>query len=112
MSSIQAGDLAPDFIAQAGAVVIGVSGDSLENHLAFAGRQRLPFHLLSDQDGSLRRAFGVPKTLGLFPGRVTYVIDKQGVVRHVFNSQLAADRHVAEALDMVQRLAVESPGPA
>jgi thioredoxin-dependent peroxiredoxin len=92
---------------QAGAVVIGVSGDSPATHLAFAGRQRLPFHLLSDQEGSLRRAFGVPKTLGLFPGRVTYVIDKEGVVRHVFNAQLAADRHVEEALETVRKLAEE-----
>ncbi len=97
---------------QAGAAVIGVSGDSPENHVAFASSRRLPFLLLSDQDGSLRKAFGVPKTLGLFPGRVTYVIDKQGVVRHVFSSQFAADRHVAEALAMVQKLALESPGPA
>ena len=68
-------------------------------------RQRLPFHLLSDSDGALRKAFGVPRTLGLFPGRVTYVIDKQGVVRHVFSSRLQPTRHVAEALAIVRGLA-------
>src|SRR5512143_2831981 len=57
-----------------GAVVIGVSGDSLERHRAFAGQQRLPFLLVSDQDGSLRQAYQVPKSLGVLPGRVTYVI--------------------------------------
>jgi len=55
-------DAYEDF-AQAGAVVIGVSGDSLDRHRDFAERQRLSFLLLSDEDGALRKAFGVPKTL-------------------------------------------------
>lgn len=97
-------DAYEDFV-QAGAVVVGVSSDSAERHQAFANGHRLPFVLLSDPDGSLRRAFGVPKTLGVFPGRVTYVIDKEGIVRHVFRSQFAADRHVAEALTVVRQLA-------
>jgi len=90
---------------QAGAVVIGVSSDSDERHRAFATGHRLPFVLLSDADGSLRRAFGVPRTLGIIPGRVTYVIDKQGVVRHVFRAQFSADRHVEQALTVVRQLA-------
>jgi thioredoxin-dependent peroxiredoxin len=93
---------------QAGAVVIGVSSDSAASHRNFAARQRLPFVLLADEDGSLRKAFGVLKTLGLFPGRVTYVVDKQGMVRHIFSSQLSAERHVAEALDMVRQLAAST----
>jgi peroxiredoxin Q/BCP len=97
-------DAYEDFV-QAGAVVIGVSADSAESHRAFAGSHRLPFTLLSDVDGALRKAFGVPKTLGIMPGRVTYVIDKEGIVRHVFSSQFAADRHVAEALAVVRQLA-------
>ena len=97
-------DAYEDF-AQAGAAVVGVSSDSPESHQAFASRHRLPFLLVSDADGSLRKRFGVPKTWGIFPGRVTYVIDKEGVVRHVFCSQLAADRHVAEALAVVRSLA-------
>ena len=93
-----------DQFAEAGAVVIGVSGDSAERHSAFAARHNLPFYLVSDADGSIRKAFGVPKTLGLLPGRVTYVIDKEGVVRLVFNAQLTADRHVGEALRVVTGL--------
>jgi thioredoxin-dependent peroxiredoxin len=103
-------DAYEDFV-QAGAVVIGVSSDSPESHRTFAGRHRLPFILLADRDGSLREAYGVPSTLGILPGRVTYVIDKAGVVRHVFSSQLSADRHVAEALSMVRQLA-ESREPS
>jgi peroxiredoxin Q/BCP len=89
----------------AGAVVIGVSSDSAERHQAFASGHGLPFILLADAQGELRRAMGVPRTLGLLPGRVTYVIDREGIVRHVFNAQFAADRHVAEALAVVRRLA-------
>jgi peroxiredoxin Q/BCP len=50
----------------------------------------------------VRKLYGVPATLGLLPGRVTFVIDAEGVVRHVFNSQLAATRHVAEALEVLR----------
>ena len=96
-------DAFQDF-ADAGAVVIGVSSDSLESHRAFAERQRLPFLLLSDADGSIRRVFGVPKTFGIFPGRVTYIIDKQGIVRHIFNSQFSAAAHVRESLEIVKSL--------
>ena len=97
-------DAYEDFV-QAGAVVIGVSSDSVESHQAFASGHRLPFILLADTDGSLRETYGVPRSLGILPGRVTYVIDEEGVVRHMFSSQLSADRHVAEALSMVRQLA-------
>lgn len=97
-------DAYEDFV-KAGAVVIGVSSDSAESHQAFAAHHRLPFLLVSDADGSLRKAYGVPKTMGVLPGRTTYVIDKEGVVRLVFNSQLSAVEHVAEALKMVRELA-------
>jgi peroxiredoxin Q/BCP len=96
-------DAYEDF-AEAGAVVIGVSGDSAESHQSFTAKHRLPFLLVSDRGGTLRKAFRVPKTMGIFPGRVTYVIDKEGIVRHVFNSQFAADRHVNETLEVVRGL--------
>jgi len=87
---------------EAGAVVIGVSGDSAARHQAFASDHRLPFVLVSDKGGNARRAFGVPKSMGLLPGRVTYAIDQEGIVRHVFRSQLDAARHVQEALDAIR----------
>ena len=96
-------DAYEDFLA-AGAAVIGVSSDSERSHDAFARFHRLPFLLASDAGGKLRQAFGVPRTLGLVAGRVTYVIDIQGVVRHVFNAQLLVDRHVSEALTVVREL--------
>jgi peroxiredoxin Q/BCP len=88
------------FVA-AGAEVIGVSSDSAQAHQKFAAQNQLPFRLISDDDGALRRAFGVRKTLGLLPGRATYVIDKQGIVRLVFSAQFASDEHVRQALEAV-----------
>ncbi|MEZ4407911.1 MAG: peroxiredoxin [Polyangiales bacterium] len=88
----------------AGAEVIGVSSDSEASHKAFAEKHRLPFTLVSDAGGALRKRYGVPSTLGLLPGRVTFVIDKEGVVRHVFNSQMEATRHIGEALAVLKRL--------
>jgi peroxiredoxin Q/BCP len=87
-----------------GAEVLGISSDSEASHKAFAEKHRLPFRLLADRDGRARKAFGVPATLGLLPGRVTFVIDKQGVVRHVFNSQMNPTKHVDEALDILKTL--------
>jgi peroxiredoxin Q/BCP len=71
---------------EAGAEVVGVSSDSAESHKRFAARHALPFVLLSDEGGEVRKLYGVPSTLGLLPGRVTYVIDRDGIVRHVFSS--------------------------
>jgi peroxiredoxin Q/BCP len=96
-------DAYEDFV-EAGAAVIGISGDSAARHQAFASNHRLPFVLVSDKGGKARRAFGVPKSMGLLPGRVTYVIDREGIVQHVFSSQFAADRHVREALDAIRKL--------
>ena len=87
------------------AQVVGVSSDSVRSHRRFARRHNLPFLLLSDADGAVRRLYGVEKTLGLLPGRVTYVIDHTGTVRHVYSSQLRATRHPREALMVLSALA-------
>lgn len=88
----------------AGAEVIGVSDDSPDSHQKFAAKHRLPFILLSDSGKQLRKLYGVPSTLGLLPGRVTYVIDKAGVVRHIFNSQLNFKGHIEESLKTLREL--------
>lgn len=88
-----------------GAEVVGVSGDSEASHRAFASHHRLPFVLLSDPDRKVHALYGVTRWLGFLGGRVTFVIDRDGVVRHVFESQLRATRHVQEALATVRELA-------
>ncbi|WP_010316797.1 peroxiredoxin [Synechococcus sp. CB0205] len=87
-----------------GAEVWGVSGDNASSHQRFASRHNLPYPLLVDQNNQLRKAFGVPGVLGLLPGRVTYVIDASGVVRHVFNNLLDGPAHRREAMDCLKRL--------
>jgi peroxiredoxin Q/BCP len=82
----------------AGAVVIGVSGDSVESHTKFAAKNDLPFTLASDADGAVRSDYGTGKTLGLFPSRVTFVIDPDGRIVEVFNSQIRAKTHHEKAL--------------
>ena len=87
--------------------MIGISTDSPASHEQFAGRFRLPFILLSDSDGSVRERYGVAKTFGIFPGRATYLIDRQGVIRHIFSSQFLPVRHVSTALSVLERLGDE-----
>ena len=96
-----------------GAEVVGVSSDSVDSHIDFASRCDLPFTLLSDTEGKVRKLYGVPSTFGVLPGRVTYVIDTNGVVRHIFNSQFNATKHVEEAISVLKsiREKSETPGP-
>jgi peroxiredoxin Q/BCP len=90
---------------EAGAEVIGISSDSVASHRQFAAKHNLPFTLLSDEDKRVRKLFGVPgDMLGLLPGRVTYIIDKKGVVQHIFKSQLNASKHVSEAIRILKEL--------
>jgi len=90
--------------------VVGISSDTAESHLAFAEECDVPFPLLSDRGAVVRKAYGVKASLGLIPGRVTFVIDKGGVVRDVFSSQLNPKKHVSEALRAVESLAQDASG--
>lgn len=92
---------------EAGATVIGISADSAESHQGFATRHRLPFILLSDEDGSVQKLYSVEKSFGLLRARTTFIIDREGIVRHVFSSQLNIQKHVNDALDIVQALLAE-----
>ena len=91
--------------AEAGVEVVGVSGDSAESHRRFAERHHLSYPLISDADGSLRKRFGVAPKLGLLPGRVTFVIDQDGIIRLIFSALFASQQHVRQALQ-----ALDAPG--
>ena len=95
-------------LANLGAEVLGVSGQSVESHKSFATHYGLPFILLSDIGNKVRELYGVPSTMGLIPGRVTYIIDKQGFVRHIFSSQTQTQRHVEEAKNTLEELDQDS----
>jgi peroxiredoxin Q/BCP len=87
----------------AGAEILGVSDDSSESHARFAAKYNLPFRLLSDKGGRVRTLYGVKKTLGVIPGRVTFVIDREGIVRHVYAALSKPLQHVEEALSALAR---------
>ena len=90
---------------EADAIIIGISGQSVESHKKFADKYRLSYTLLSDEGNKVRKQFGVPTNfLGLLPGRVTYVVDKTGKVIYLFNSQIQATKHVDEALTILKGL--------
>jgi len=92
-----------EVFTNADAVIIGISGQSVESHKKFAEKYRLRFTLLSDDENKIRKRFGVPTNfLGLLPGRVTYVADKTGKVIYIFNSQTQASKHVDEALRILK----------
>jgi thioredoxin-dependent peroxiredoxin len=97
---------------EAGAEVIGISSQSTQSHVGFAEKHNLPFKLLSDEGGKVRESYGVPKSFGLLPGRTTFVIDRHGIVRHVFDSQLRIGRHVQEALAVIKRITSGVPQSA
>jgi peroxiredoxin Q/BCP len=96
-----------DAFTDLGAEVLGVSSQSVESHKSFASHHGLPFLLLSDADGKVRQLYGVPATMGIIPGRVTFIIDKKGVVRHVFSSQFQPEKHIEESLKILKELEKE-----
>ncbi|MCK9423336.1 MAG: peroxiredoxin [Bacteroidales bacterium] len=89
---------------EAGAEVIGISPDDVASHQAFAANHKLPFILLSDKDRAVGDKYGVGKSVGVIPGRKTFVIDKQGIIRLIFSSQLNFAKHVEKALKTLKAL--------
>lgn len=95
-----------------GAEVIGVSGQSVESHKSFASHYGLQFILLSDEGNNVRGLYGVPSNMSIIPGRGTYIIDKKGMVRHIFNSQTQSQKHVEEAKKTLLEIEKEENGTA
>lgn len=90
--------------AKYNAQVVGISSDGVDSHRDFAAGNHLDFPLLSDAGGKARQLWQVPSTLGLLPGRVTYVLDADGVVQNVYSAQLEAAKHAQIALEAARKL--------
>ena len=88
---------------RSGARILGISDDSTESHAKFAAKYRLPFTLLSDKGGAVRKLYGVNKKFGLIPGRATYVIDPAGKIQHVYSALSESEQHVEQALRILTR---------
>jgi len=93
-----------ELFREAGAEIIGISADDVASHQAFAANHELPFILLSDKDRSVGEKYGVSKSLGLLPGRVTFVIDKSGIIRLIFSSPINFQKHAEESLQVISEL--------
>lgn len=81
-----------------GAEVLGISSQSVGSHKSFSRRHSLPYFLLSDINSGVRRLYGVSSTLGIVPKRVTFIIDKEGIIKYIFSSQLQPAKHAKQAL--------------
>jgi len=86
-----------------GAVVIGVSVDSVESHLKFAEKHNLPFSILSDSSKEVARAYGVLGIGGFLAKRVTFIIDKKGKIAHVF-PKVDVKQHSEEILKALEEM--------
>ncbi len=84
------------------AIVIGISNDNVKSHKLFEEKYKLPFTLLADTNNIVRKLFGVPKSMGFIPGRVTYIINKKGKVVYIFNSMSKAEKHIEESLKVLK----------
>jgi thioredoxin-dependent peroxiredoxin len=93
-----------DDFKDAGAEVIGISSDDEASHRSFASRHNLPFVLLSDKDGKVAAEYGVKPAFGILKGRVTFVIDKEGIIRMNFSSHTNMQKHIDEAISMIRGL--------
>jgi len=88
---------------QLGARVIGISNDDSASHRRFKEKHRLPFTLLSDPNGNVKKAFGVKGNLfGLLSGRVTFIFNEKCELVHQFDSQINVLKHVKEALSILK----------
>jgi peroxiredoxin Q/BCP len=87
-----------------GAEVIGVSSDSVESHKRFLEEYLFPFRLLSDESGKIRKLYGATKGFGLLPGRYTFIIDKQGIIKYIFTSETNMKKHIEESLRILREI--------
>jgi len=93
-----------------GADVVGISGQDVESKQAFAQELGLDFSILADEGDEVRKSFGVPKAaFGLFPGRVTYVLDKSGECVFVYDNLTDAASHVDAAAEALAELKSAEP---
>ena len=87
-----------------GAEVWGINNGDSKSHLEFANKNKLQYPLLCDKNNILRKQFGVPKTLGFIEGRVTYIINSRGIIKHIFEDLLNGPAHIKEAIKALKKL--------
>lgn len=98
-----------DAIKAYDAVIVGVSADTESSHTSFREKHSLPFPLIADAEKELVAKYDARGGLLAFmPPRVTYVIDKEGVIRAAMRHDIFVGRHVSEVIEALASFA--SPG--
>jgi peroxiredoxin Q/BCP len=93
-----------------GADLVGISGQGAESKQKFAEELGLTFSILADEGDEVRKEFGVPRAVfGLFPGRVTYVLDKDGKCVRVYDELADAASHVEVAIEALEEIKATKP---
>jgi peroxiredoxin Q/BCP len=95
-------------IAAFDAIIIGVSGDSAESHTAFREKHGLPFPLIADPEGRLRALYDAKGWIPWMPPRVTYVIDKEGIIRAAMRHDFRVTAHVPEVIEALKKVTARS----
>lgn len=98
-----------DEIRKLGATVLGVSSDSVDSHKKFKENRNLQFTLLSDENKEIRRKYGA--TAMVLPPRITFIIDQNGIIKEVYNSQLNASNHAKVALESLKSIQTNIQSP-
>jgi peroxiredoxin Q/BCP len=91
-----------DELSSMGVEVLGVSTDSVRSHESFRDKYSLNFPLLSDKEKKIVKAYGVESGFGSAK-RVTFLIDKEGTIRHVWTKVNTAN-HAREVIDKIKEL--------
>lgn len=91
-------------IAGYDAIIVGVSRDSAESHRSFKEKHHLGYPIITDPEGRLEQLYDVKSSLHLIRPRVTYVIDKAGVIRSALRHDIAIGRHLRDTLDALKKI--------
>lgn len=95
-------DAYEDFL-DAGAEVIGISGDGDASHQNFAKQHKLPYPLLPDTDKKIRKAYDIPTSLlGMVTGRITYLVNKEGLIKYAYRDNLNPVAHIKAILNLIK----------
>ena len=87
-----------------GASVCGINNGNEESHFVFSNKNKLQYPLLYDKNNLLRNTFGVSKFLGILDGRVTYIIDSEGIIRHIYEDFLDGSAHIKETIKILKEI--------
>ncbi len=91
-------------LEQLDAIVVGVSADSAESHESFSAKHELSFPLIPDPQKQIIKRYDAVGFLGLTTARITYVIDKEGIIRRAIRHDLAISRHLEDTVNALRSI--------